>query len=164
MLIFLSMLTNGFAQEASVGSVSFDQELQKLLRFSVPLMHVATLHDQLKDVKVYDTRELSEYQVSHLPGAIHAGFKDFDKSVFEEMDKTEPIVLYCSVGYRSEKIGEQLLKMGFEKVYNLYGSIFEWVNQGYAVESAPDSLTTKIHTYNEKWSQWVTQPTAQKVW
>lgn len=43
------------------------------------------------------------------------------------------VVLYCFIGYCSEKVVEQFWEWGFIKVYNLYGSIFEWVNQGYFV-------------------------------
>jgi rhodanese-related sulfurtransferase len=37
------------------------------------------------------------------------------------------------VGYRSEKVTEKLQKAGFTQVSNLYGGIFEWVNQGYPI-------------------------------
>ncbi|HHM21242.1 MAG TPA: rhodanese-like domain-containing protein, partial [Bacteroidetes bacterium] len=114
--------------------------------------------------QIFDAREWDEYTVSHLPGAVYIGYKNFNKNIFEKMKKDQPIVLYCSVGYRSEKIGEKLQKMGFTNVHNLYGSIFEWVNKGYPIENFSEKNAKKIHTYNKKWSRWVTNPKVEKVW
>ncbi len=43
------------------------------------------------------------------------------------------VVVYCSVGYRSEKIAEKLKAAGYKNVFNLYGGIFEWENQNLPV-------------------------------
>ena len=78
--------------------------------------------------------------------------------------KDQKVVVYCSIGYRSEKIGEQLQQLGYKDVHNLYGSIFEWVNAGNEVVDAKNNKTRKVHTYNRKWSQWVEDGKAEKVW
>ena len=72
-------------------------------------------------------------------------------------------MLYCSVGYRSEKVAEKMKKAGFTAVYNLYGSIFEWVNAGYPVVTNDGNQTNIIHTYNKKWGQWVTSDNIKKT-
>jgi 3-mercaptopyruvate sulfurtransferase SseA len=69
------------------------------------------------------------------------------------------IVLYCSVGMRSEKIGKKLLEAGYKNVYNLYGSLFEWVNQGKPVYKKNGVQTSEIHTYSESWSRWLSRGT-----
>ena len=164
MVLFFGMLSSSCAQKLSTGNAAFDAELDGLLSYSIPLMSVEKLNGQLDKVKIFDVRELNEYLISHLPNAIHVGFDHFDKTIFDKVKKDESIVLYCSVGYRSEKIGEKLQKMGFTNVFNLYGSIFEWVNKGYPVENFTNKNTKEVHTYNEQWSQWVTNPTIKKVW
>jgi predicted sulfurtransferase len=58
------------------------------------------------------------------------------------------------VGYRSEKIAKRCQAAGFKQVYNLYGGIFEWVNQGNTVVNA-DGPTEQVHTYDKKWSVWL---------
>ena len=62
------------------------------------------------------------------------GYDDFDVKRLEEISKNTKIVTYCSVGYRSERIGEKLMKQGFTDVSNLKGSLFKWANQGYELE------------------------------
>jgi hypothetical protein len=63
--------------------------------------------------------------------------------------------VYCSVGYRSERIGEKLLKLGYTDVVNLYGGIFEWKNQGLDVYNSSNYPTDSVHTYNKSWGKWL---------
>ena len=71
------------------------------------------------------------------------------------ISKDATIIVYCSVGYRSEKITKKLNKMGYKNVSNLYGGIFEWVNQGHKVYDDKNNNTLKVHTYNKRWSKWL---------
>jgi hypothetical protein len=52
-----------------------------------------------------------------------------------------------------------LLKNGFQKVHNLYGGIFEWINQHQPVYKSNGVQTTEIHTYNKEWAKWVNNGT-----
>ena len=109
----------------------------------------------MKNVILLDTRERSEYDVSHLPNARWVGYKDFDLSRVADIPKDANVVAYCTVGYRSEKVGEKLQKAGFSNVHNLYGSIFEWVNQGNVVYDNAGKTTPKVHAYSKKWGVWL---------
>lgn len=109
----------------------------------------------MKNVILLDTRERSEYDVSHLPNAHWVGYKDFDLSRVADIPKDANVVAYCTVGYRSEKVGEKLQKAGFSNVHNLYGSIFEWVNQGNLVYDNAGKTTPKVHAYSKKWGVWL---------
>jgi|AntRauTorcE11897_2_1112592.scaffolds.fasta_scaffold23809_2 rhodanese-related sulfurtransferase len=103
-----------------------------------------------------DSRAREEYDVSHIKDARYVGYKEFELSSVKDIPKDKPIVIYCSVGYRSGKIGEQLQDAGYTNVQNLYGGIFYWVNQGLPVYDE-NSETSKIHPYNEKWGNWLTK-------
>ena len=63
-----------------------------------------------------------------------------------------PIVVYCSVGYRSSILARKLQDMGFTKVYNLEGSIFKWANED---RPLVQNQTTgyKVHPYNAHWGR-----------
>ena len=106
-----------------------------------------------------------EYDVSHIPGARLIGYQKFDVSaVPKDIPKDGKVVVYCSIGYRSEKIAMELKRAGYTDVSNLFGSIFEWANRGYPIINSHEKPTTDIHTYNRNWSRWVTNDTLQKVW
>ena len=47
-------------------------------------------------------------------------------------------------------------KAGFKKVYNLYGGIFHWVNEGRTV-FANGKPTLRVHAYSKPWSVWLTK-------
>ncbi|MCB0630060.1 MAG: rhodanese-like domain-containing protein [Saprospiraceae bacterium] len=142
----------------------FDKKVESLLLFSVPVIGVEELNNIQSEVHIFDAREKEEFEVSHIPGAVFLGYQDFDPSVLQSVPKNDKIVLYCSVGYRSEKIGEKLKQLGYTQVYNLYGSLFEWANRDYPLVDKKGKPTKKIHTYNRNWSKWVEEGKAEKVW
>ncbi|MBD1395561.1 rhodanese-like domain-containing protein [Pontibacter sp. JH31] len=101
-----------------------------------------------------DTRSEAEFLVSHLAGARLVAYESFDLSQLKDVPKNTPIVVYCSVGYRSEKIGEKLQEAGYTQVQNLYGGIFEWVNQGHPVFNRQGE-TDRVHAYSRAWGIWL---------
>lgn len=136
-------------------SKSFDVLLRGLIKKTVPIIKVQELKSKSTEVVLLDARELEEFEVSHLRNARYVGFNNFSLEGIKDIPKTSPIVVYCSIGVRSEKIGEKLLAAGYTNVKNCYGSIFEWVNQGNEIVDMQNQPTQKIHAYNKKWGVWV---------
>ncbi len=137
---------------------TFEEKLETLYSHTIPVIQPQQLKFELdrgEKIILLDTRSRTEYDVSHLKDAIYIDYEGFRKKDVKDLPKDVKIVTYCSVGYRSEKIGEQLKALGFETVYNLYGGIFEWVNQDYPIENKQAENTKKVHTYNEDWSKWL---------
>ncbi|MCG9792249.1 rhodanese-like domain-containing protein [Flavobacterium algicola] len=104
-----------------------------------------------------DSREPEEYKVSHIPNAVFVGYGDFKSETVTQLIKNRntPIVVYCSIGVRSENIGEKLLKLGYTNVQNLYGGIFEYKNKGGIVVNKYNKKTDSVHTYNKKWGAYL---------
>lgn len=142
----------------------FDNKLKSLLSFNVPIIGVEEVSADMSHYTLLDAREKSEYDVSHIQGAIHTGYDKFDSGILKNIPKDAAIVVYCSVGYRSEKICQKLIKLGYKNVKNLYGSIFEWTNRGLTLYDYNEKPTSKIHTYNKDWSKWVDNQKMTKVW
>ena len=95
-------------------------------------LSVTQLRSMLKEQPlIIDVREADEYQVSHLPGAQLAATVRL-----ETVGRDRLIVAYCSVGLRSAEYVEHLQQQGFQKAFNLRGSIFSWANEGYPLEAA----------------------------
>ena len=111
-----------------------------------------------------DTREKVEFQVSHLENAVWVGNNEFNLEEVTAMlpNKDTKIVVYCSIGVRSEDIGEKLQDAGYTNVKNLYGGIFEWKNKGYPVIDPKGRNTEKVHAYNTYWGRLLTN--ADKVY
>lgn len=114
--------------------------------------------DQITDLTKYqilDAREKEEFEVSHLPGAKWIGFDTFDLKNVVGLEKNQPVLIYCTVGARSQEIGMTLQEAGFTKVFNLYGGIIHWMNEGRRLEVA-GKPTKKVHTYTRAWGIWLT--------
>jgi rhodanese-related sulfurtransferase len=158
-IIFLSIQING----QKVINPAFDNRINELLSFTIPTITVSQAAS-LKHVTFLDAREIEEYQTSHIEGALHIGYDNIHMEVVDKLRRDEPIVVYCSIGYRSEKIGEKLKKEGFTNVKNLYGSLFEWANCNMPMYNSKGIITDTIHTYSKSWSQWVDNPAITKKW
>ena len=154
-LIFVFILFF-FGATAQVQSGAYDIILKTLLSHSVPEVSVVEIGN-MKNIVWLDAREKEEYQVSHIANATYVGYDDFSIERLEHYEKSEKIVIYCSVGYRSEKIAEKLFKAGFSNVSNLYGGIFEWVNQGKPIVDGASQPTDNIHPFSNTWGIWLTK-------
>ena len=111
-----------------VNSIKYDVMLKTLLDHSVEEIGVSEM-DKHPHAILLDSRSKSEYDVSHIKDAVWVGFEEFTERIVQDIDKEQKIVVYCSVGYRSEKISEKLRQLGYNDVSNLYGGIFEWINE-----------------------------------
>ena len=151
-MAFLAWLPGAFAQ-SRVLDPEFDRLLDGLLSHRVPERGVGEIRDK-KGLLFLDAREAREYEVSHIPEALWVGYDRFDLGRLQGVDKDQPIVVYCSVGYRSERVAEKLIGAGFTQVSNLYGGIFEWANQGRALNNE-EGPTRAVHAYNRSWSKWL---------
>lgn len=137
---------------------TFDERLDQLYSRTVPLIKADELREKLAEqdsVYLLDTRTKGEYKVSHLKGSTRVGYDPFHKDKIQAIPKDATVVTYCTVGYRSEKIGERLEAMGYDHVYNLYGSMISWVNAGYPVYDPQGNTTQKVHTHSEEWGQYL---------
>ena len=101
-----------------------------------------------------DAREPAEFAVSHIDNAVFVGYNNFNIDALKNIEKDSPIVVYCSVGYRSAKIAEKLLASGFTNVKNLYGGIFEWKNENHNVYNT-NGITEQVHAFSKTWGIWL---------
>ncbi|WP_179318211.1 rhodanese-like domain-containing protein [Winogradskyella helgolandensis] len=147
--LLLSFLVNG------------QESIEKLLKThnkeSVPYISVQELAMPKTNAILLDSRELFEFETSHLKDAIHVGYDKFKiESVTNRItDKSTAIVVYCSLGIRSEAIAEQLKKKGYTNVFNLFGGIFEWKNKDFTVYDIENKPTENVHAFSKEWSQWL---------
>ncbi|MDG1327130.1 MAG: rhodanese-like domain-containing protein [Flavobacteriaceae bacterium] len=156
LLISLLMLfeVSLYAQE------TLDKVLEKYHQEKVPYISAIELQNlqQNNKVVVLDSRELIEFKVSHIKGAILVGYDDFKlSSLPDNLDKNTPLVVYCTLGVRSGVIANELIERGYRDVKNLYGGISEWKNMDYMVVDSTQTPTENIYIYSKKWGKWLTK-------
>jgi rhodanese-related sulfurtransferase len=98
-----------------------------------------------------DVRTAQEYAVSHLPGARHVAVDqvlDVAERELAQIDRSQPIVVYCSVGVRSAAAARDLQLAGFTQVKNLRGSLFQWANEGRELQGGQ-----RVHPFDVRWGR-----------
>lgn len=71
---------------------------------------------------VVDVRSSQEYKEGHIEGAINIPEYKINCYINKVLkEKENKIILYCSSGIRSKDAYKKLIKLGYKKVYNLYG-------------------------------------------
>lgn len=131
--------------------------LSKYNTGKVPYISVEELrmHQLNDDVIILDAREPKEFKVSHIENAVFIGYDNFNESILRNIDKNKKVVVYCSVGIRSENIADKIINAGFKDVHNLYGGIFEWKNEEFPVFDITGEETEKVHVYSQRWGKWL---------
>lgn len=142
---------NGFSQE------TLSEVLKKYNSESVPYITAQELAMPKTKAIILDAREIDEYKVSHIKNAIYVGYDNFDieKTIKNLNNKQQEIVVYCSLGIRSEDVAEQLKEADYSNVKNLYGGIFEWKNNNFSVFDSEEKETQNVHTFSKEWSKWL---------
>ena len=151
LFLFLLISINSFSQN------NLKELLTKYNTESVPYISVDSLKTISSDVILLDAREKKEFSTSHLENALFVGYEKFNlkKTTKYLPNKNAKIIVYCSLGVRSEDVAEKLIMAGYTNVLNLYGGIFEWKNNGNNVFNSEEKETDKVHTFTEEWSKWL---------
>lgn len=148
------LLLSCVPSSGQINSKAYRALLNTLYKKTVPLVSCEA-SQKVHATQFLDSRALAEFNVSHIADARWVGYDDFSMDRVKDLDKDQPIIIYCSVGVRSEQIGKRLLDAGFTDVRNLYGSLFEWVNQGYPIVDTNGYPTQKVHAYSPAWGMWL---------
>lgn len=139
---------------------------------TVPVLHqwLAQAPDRDQALPLLlDARTPAEYHISHLPAAQllppawdhpdrnhpdgnhpdgnHPAASPFPKG----NDRDRPVVVYCSIGYRSAIAAQKLKSAGFSQVFNLSGSLFSWAAQGYPLYRGTQPVLD-LHPYHWTWA------------
>ena len=141
--------------DAQVKSGSFNFTLKLLLSSSTPTINISDAAAGFSSYIFLDARELNEYNISHLQNALFVGSKTFSLDEVKNIQKKQPVIVYCSIGKRSEDVTLKLKNAGYTNVKNLYGGIFEWVNDGHTVYNKNNAVTDSVHAFGHLWGKFL---------
>lgn len=142
-----------FMMDGSAGAAdSLAQRVDALyLAIEADVIDAPTVYAQAlrqdKSLPIFvDVRSAKERAVSNIAGAI---------SLTELPEALEsgkrPVVVYCTVGYRSGLAVLDLQKRGIA-ARNLRGGILAWVAAGGQVVDTDGKQTHKVHVYGKSWA------------
>ena len=81
-------------------------------------------------VQLIDVRTPKEYNAGHIKNAVNVDFfsNDFTNKI-NNLNKEQPVYIYCRSGKRSKKSAFEFQKAGFTKIYNLEGGFLNWMSK-----------------------------------
>ena len=79
--------------------------------------------------RLIDVREYPEFAEGHIEGSELVPLGTLDKAS-ENWDRSEPLILVCRSGRRSDEAKETLAAKGFKTLHVIEGGIQAWTNSG----------------------------------
>jgi len=112
----------------------------------------------------FDVRTPAEYDVSHLPGAIHVDPATTEADFLARYGDAvhgKTAVFYCSVGVRSSRLATRvasgLKARGAASVVGMAGGIFGWHAEARPLVDA-QGPTDFVHPYDATWGRLLARP------
>jgi rhodanese-related sulfurtransferase len=83
---------------------------------------------------ILDVREPNEFNLGHLPGAVHIPRGQLENRVEAMIPKTSTVIVYCGGGSRSALAADTLQVLGYTDVKSMTGGFRDWATNGAPVE------------------------------
>ena len=99
---------------------------------------------------IIDVRTSQEFNSGHIIDATNIDFysEDFTDKL-KIVRKDVPIYVYCRSGGRSSSAANKMEKLGFTKVYNMFGGIGSWQSEGYETIKSKEGKISKQPKFTE---------------
>jgi hydroxyacylglutathione hydrolase len=108
----------------------------------------------LNEVRVLDVREDSEFEEEgHIGSASHLYVGYLEKhhmQISPPLDKSERVVVTCSVGHRASLAVSMLRRTGFENVDNLLGGMTAWEKLELPIQRGKERTVTTMEVEGER--------------
>ncbi len=94
----------------------------------------AEFKERSVDQTIIDVRTPEEFREGYLEGSVNIDFKN--KSFLDQiskLNKTKPVFIYCKSGGRSSLASKEMIKLGFQEVYDLEGGIVNWIKNQHEI-------------------------------
>lgn len=82
--------------------------------------------------QVVDVRTAKEHAAGHIEGAAHLPLERLNEEI-DELDRSQPVVVYCRGGNRSEVAAEALRNSGWH-AHSIDGGLLAWDEAGLPLE------------------------------
>lgn len=110
-------------------------KLVDVAKHQIKELTVADLNLKISGGHVFyliDVRESVEFEQGSIVQAIHLSKGIIERDIEKQIPNYETeIVVYCSGGFRSCLVADNLQKMGYRQVTSLQGGLRAWLEAGY---------------------------------
>ncbi len=134
LFVLLFALSNINAQQLSTLNQSTKRQEVK----NVSANDFYKLLKEIEKPQLIDIRTPGEYKSGHIKGAKLINFYDsnFMKNIEKaELNKEQPVFIYCRSGHRSKASIKFFKELGFKKIINLARGINDWYQNKLPIEN-----------------------------
>ncbi len=123
------------AQDVAEGNIDEDNETHEEIEDGTREVSTEDLRVMLEiedgddQPILLDVREIFEWNVGHLKGAVHIPLNQLEERI-DELSRKRSVVVYCASGMRSIDGSYVLKRAGYGRVYSLAGGISGWTLAG----------------------------------
>ena len=93
---------------------------------------------------IIDARTPQEFKTSHLENALL-----FNQELIDTLSKETPLLIYCTVGVRSNNLANQLSEKRIYRNLRIKEGILGWANDELPLVNEQGAITDKIHVYSK---------------
>ena len=86
------------------------------------------------DALFLDVREMNEWNLFRIPGALHLPIGALAASADARIPRDRDVIVYCNQGNRSVLATDQLRTMGYTRAASLTGGVRAWMDAGGELE------------------------------
>lgn len=154
-ILFFSIILGVFYNSFSINGIDFIKKVTEI--DNLETVDIIGLNDTTKSLKAItldqaiklhsnqntifvDARDKWEFSESHIKGAINIPQYSFEPNITDlsTISKDKVIIVYCSANdcSMSKQLTEQLLILGYNKVYVYLGGITEWTDAKLPIETS----------------------------
>jgi rhodanese-related sulfurtransferase len=136
------------------------EDIRAMVRRSfpnVPQIEPGSLASKAAGGKVVlvDCRGAREFAFSHIPEAVNCHSVEDVRRVASPSD---PVVIYCVIGYRASMLAERLRRAGFRDVSSLDGAILRWANEDRPLINSEGVPMEKVSPWMKGWAKHLLKP------
>jgi rhodanese-related sulfurtransferase len=95
---------------------------------------VRQMQQRNEDAIYLDVREPNEWNLGHLPKAMHIPRGTLETKVEAAIPRDRKVIIYCAGGNRSALAADTLQQMGYSDVASMSGGFRGWAQSGGEVE------------------------------
>ena len=134
-LVAFTLGCQSTADQQQAGAAEVTSDFQPVVSQRLAPADFATKLETLPNEQLIDVRTPAEYQTGHLAHSVLIDFKGGNfREKMAQLDKHQPVMVYCAAGGRSTATVALLEELGFTEVYELGGGITGWQEAGQEIE------------------------------
>jgi rhodanese-related sulfurtransferase len=99
-----------------------NEQLKTLVNQGVPLYDIRRPEEWRQTGVVPSSRTLTYFEANGQPNP------EFLPRFRAEVDKTDPVILICRSGNRTDALARELAKQGYTRIYNVRHGISRWID------------------------------------